>query len=350
MENQKKLHLFAIFVLVLGRCSQVNGMQKVACYFIFGDSLVDSGNNNNLATLADVDYPPYGIDFPDGPTGRFSNGRTTADITGQLLGFKNFIPSFLNVSSSGFSDILRGVNYASGSAGIRAESGKKLGVNIDLATQLKNHQVIISKIVENLGSESAAKEHLNKCLYSIVIGNNDYLNNYFLPDLYNTSSLYTPQQYAQVLIQDYSHHILSLYNSGARKVSLTAIASLGCTPGARASQEPKGTICVDSMNEVINLFNARLESLVNELNTNLTDAKFIYLNTYGILQEYITTPGIVFEVDQACCKANQYGLCIANEDPCEHRNLYFFYDPFHTTEIANIIAAGSSYLSLIKIL
>ncbi|XP_065879481.1 uncharacterized protein [Euphorbia lathyris] len=347
MENQNKFHLFAILILFVFGCSKVNGKQRVPCFFIFGDSLVDSGNNNNLATAAKVDYLPYGIDFPNGPTGRFTNGRTAADIIGELLGFKNFIPSFLNVSSSGGSDILKGVNYASGSAGIRTETGKKLGVNIDLVTQLKNHQVIISRIVDILGSESAA-DHLNKCLYSFVIGNNDYINNYFLPDLYNTSSDYTLEQYAQVLMMDYSQHIMSLYNSGARKVAVTGIGPIGCTPGATASSERNGKLCVDSMNQAANLFNHRLELLVDELNTDVTDAKFIYLNTYGIVEEYISTPGFGIEM-QGCCKVNEYGLCSSNEDPCQHRNLRLFYDSFHPTEIANRVGAGISFLSLMKI-
>lgn len=46
---------------------------------------MDSGNNNNLETIAKVNYPPYGIDFPGGPTGRFTNGRTIADIMGSAF-------------------------------------------------------------------------------------------------------------------------------------------------------------------------------------------------------------------------------------------------------------------------
>lgn len=53
---------------------------QVPCYFIFGDSLVDNGNNNNIQSLARANYLPYGIDFPQGPTGRFSNGKTTVDV------------------------------------------------------------------------------------------------------------------------------------------------------------------------------------------------------------------------------------------------------------------------------
>ena len=53
--------------------------------FVFGDSLVDAGNNDYLFTLSKADSPPYGIDFkPSGgqPTGRFTNGRTIPDLVG----------------------------------------------------------------------------------------------------------------------------------------------------------------------------------------------------------------------------------------------------------------------------
>ena len=69
-----------VFVL-LALASSVAKAQQVPCYFIFGDSLVDNGNNNGLVSFARANYLPYGIDF-GGPTGRFSNGRTTVDEIG----------------------------------------------------------------------------------------------------------------------------------------------------------------------------------------------------------------------------------------------------------------------------
>lgn len=63
---------------------RVNGEGQVPCVFVFGDSLSDSGNNNQLSTLAKANYLPYGLDFPSGPTGRFTNGRTTLDIISTL--------------------------------------------------------------------------------------------------------------------------------------------------------------------------------------------------------------------------------------------------------------------------
>jgi hypothetical protein len=55
--------------------------------FIFGDSLLDAGNNNYLQTaLAKANTLPNGIDFPThSATGRFSNGKTVTDLIGEQL-------------------------------------------------------------------------------------------------------------------------------------------------------------------------------------------------------------------------------------------------------------------------
>ena len=64
---------------------RVYGEKQVPCIFIFGDSLADNGNNNALVTKAKANYQPYGVDFPAGATGRFSNGRNAVDIIGHSL-------------------------------------------------------------------------------------------------------------------------------------------------------------------------------------------------------------------------------------------------------------------------
>lgn len=75
----------AVVVVANLRNGVVMAVPQVPCYFIFGDSLVDNGNNNNIQSLARANYLPYGIDFPEGPTGRFSNGRTTVDVVGKYI-------------------------------------------------------------------------------------------------------------------------------------------------------------------------------------------------------------------------------------------------------------------------
>ncbi|KAK0593637.1 hypothetical protein LWI29_005917 [Acer saccharum] len=199
-------------VTLLSLSSLVNGggVPQVPCYFIFGSSLYDNGNNNAFVTAARANYPPYGIDFRRGPTGRFTNGRNTADIIAELLGFDNYIPPFASARGQ---DILKGVNYASGSSGIRDETGQHLGARISMNQQLLNHQSTISRIVSILGDNESASKLLSKCIYTVGIGNNDYIGNYF-SRFYPTRSIYTIERYAEILIQQYSGQLkVSLLSS-----------------------------------------------------------------------------------------------------------------------------------------
>jgi hypothetical protein len=68
--------------------------------------------------------------------------------------------------------------------------------------QLYNHNITVSRIAKILGSEEVARKYLSQCIYVSDMGHNDYLNNYFLDD-YNSSKLYTPEEYAQLLIETY---------------------------------------------------------------------------------------------------------------------------------------------------
>ncbi|KAF3583384.1 hypothetical protein F2Q69_00029169 [Brassica cretica] len=97
--------------------------QLVPCYFVFGDSVFDNGNNNDLNTTVKVNYSPYGIDFARGPTGRFSNGRNIPDFIAELMGFSDYIPPFAGASPQ---QAHTGINYASGAAGILEETSYHL--------------------------------------------------------------------------------------------------------------------------------------------------------------------------------------------------------------------------------
>ena len=84
--HNNKAWMVAFLLSLLSRSSFAReGEPQVPGYFIFGDSLSDCGNNNVLLTSAKANYKPYGIDFPAGPTGRFSNGRIIVDVIGKIF-------------------------------------------------------------------------------------------------------------------------------------------------------------------------------------------------------------------------------------------------------------------------
>lgn len=65
--------------------AEAKGQSTVPAIYVFGDSTMDVGNNNYLFgdNVERANYPPYGLDYPDGtPTGRFSNGYLVADYLG----------------------------------------------------------------------------------------------------------------------------------------------------------------------------------------------------------------------------------------------------------------------------
>ncbi|KAK4481405.1 hypothetical protein RD792_012295 [Penstemon davidsonii] len=83
----KLFPFFAWFSISLPYIAEaVNNIPKNITFpavIMFGDSLVDTGNNNYINTIVKVNYPPYGKDFMGGePTGRFSNGKVPSDLLG----------------------------------------------------------------------------------------------------------------------------------------------------------------------------------------------------------------------------------------------------------------------------
>ncbi|XP_057948465.1 GDSL esterase/lipase At5g45670-like [Malania oleifera] len=334
-----------VVVVVLKWGMGVEAASQVPCYFIFGDSLVDNGNNNAISSLARANYLPYGIDFPAGPTGRFSNGKTTVDVLAELLGFDSYIPPYATARGQ---DILGGVNYASAAAGIRDETGRQLGGRVSMSGQVRNYRNTVSQVVNLLGGEAAAANYLRQCVYTVGMGSNDYLNNYFMPLFYSSSSRYTPEQFADLLIQQYSQQLRSLYNYGARKVALIGVGQIGCSPYELARNSPDGRTCAQRINNANKLFNDRLKSLVDTLNRDLTGSSFTYIDAYGIFQDILSNPSSYgFRVTNAgCCgvgRNNGQITCLPLQTPCRNRKEYLFWDAFHPTEAANVIVGKRSY-------
>jgi hypothetical protein len=99
---------------------------KVPALIVFGDSTVDTGNNNYISTLVKSDFAPYGRDLrPPGsggggsagqPTGRFSNGRLAIDFISEAFGLPPLVPAYLDPDAN-MSSLATGACFASAGAG-----------------------------------------------------------------------------------------------------------------------------------------------------------------------------------------------------------------------------------------
>ncbi|KAF9624468.1 hypothetical protein IFM89_011476 [Coptis chinensis] len=305
--------------------------------YVFGDSLSDSGNNNFLQTVAKVNYTPYGIDFPSGPTGRFTNGRTQVDFLAQLLDLP-FAPPFLGLSTSDKINIKTGINYASGAGGILPESGTAQGENLSFGKQIKYFEdtVLLKKFSTDFQND------LSKSIFYISIGSNDYINNYLQPANYNSSQIYTPQQYADLLVKGLILGLTKLYVLGARKFTVFNVGRLGCLPAVVDTANPRPTTpCVEAVNNLVLLYNNKLPGAITELERVLVGSTFVRGDGYG-LNKTSAEAGITAQ-QTPCCAVNGVGLCVPNSTPCPDRTLVIFYDAFHPNQAVNNAQANDCF-------
>ncbi|KAI7753282.1 hypothetical protein M8C21_007742, partial [Ambrosia artemisiifolia] len=178
-----------------GMCESVPGL------YVFGDSLVDVGNNNYIRTLARANYPRYGIDFPTGPTGRFCNGKNVADLLSEKVGLPSPPPYMSLVSDSKnlntTNATVTGVSFASGGSGVFTGPEALDNSTISLPKQVDYYSMVYDQLVQQLGSDRT-QTHLAKSLFLIVIGSND-LFSYFNKDS-KLPGQYTVQQYVDRMV------------------------------------------------------------------------------------------------------------------------------------------------------
>ncbi|KAE8126178.1 hypothetical protein FH972_020922 [Carpinus fangiana] len=336
------LVLGIIFILA----SPNEAAQQFSGMFVFGDSLVDDGNNNFLSSLAKANYLPYGIDFFEGPSGRFCNGKTIIDFLGELVGLP-YLPAFTSTLTSGIK-VDNGVNYASAAAGILDETGRQLGDRFSLRQQVQNFETTLNQLKSQM-DEKELSQYLGRALAVMILGSNDYINNYLLPRFYTTSSNYNPIDYADLLIGRYTSHILALQSFGLRKFLLAGVGPLGCIPNQLASGAAPAGKCVSFVNDIVGLFNTRLRSLVDQLTRSHSGSIFVYGNTYEVFTDILNNPdSFGFSVaDKGCCGIgrNQGQItCLPLSIPCLNRDKYVFWDAFHPTQAANQIIARRAYI------
>ncbi|XP_047323025.1 GDSL esterase/lipase At1g71691 [Impatiens glandulifera] len=312
----------------------------VPAMFIFGDSLIDNGNNNNLPSLAKANYYPYGIDFQAGPTGRFSNGYTMVDQIAELLGLP-LIPSYTESSPE---QMLHGVNYASAAAGILDITGRNFVGRIPFNQQISNFENTLDQITGRLGAADVAQS-LSRCIFFVGMGSNDYLNNYLMPN-YDTRNQYNPQQYADLLVQQYSQQLTRLYSLGARKIVLAGLGLMGCIPSILA-QSDVGK-CSEDVNQLVLPFNYNVKLMINNLSGNLPDSHFTYIDVHTMFQDILANPrSYGFSViDKGCCGIGRNRgqiTCLPLQMPCMNRREYVFWDAFHPTEAVNVIMGEKAF-------
>ncbi|XP_015058500.1 GDSL esterase/lipase At5g33370-like [Solanum pennellii] len=313
---------------------------EARAFFVFGDSLVDSGNNNYLATTARADSPPYGIDYPTRrATGRFSNGYNIPDIISQQIGSSESPLPYLDPALTG-QRLLVGANFASAGIGILNDTGIQFINIIRMPQQLAYFRQYQSRVSGLIG-EANTQRLVNQALVLMTLGGNDFVNNYYLVPNSARSRQFSIQDYVPYLITEYRKILMNVYNLGARRVIVTGTGPLGCVPAELAQRSRNGE-CSPELQRAAGLFNPQLTQMLQGLNSELGSNVFIAANTQQMHTNFINNPQAYGFITSkvACCGQGPYnglGLCTPLSNLCPNRDVYAFWDPFHPSERANKI-------------
>ncbi|KAG7548025.1 GDSL lipase/esterase [Arabidopsis suecica] len=310
-------------------------------FLVFGDSLVDNGNNDFLATTARADNYPYGIDFPTHrPTGRFSNGLNIPDLISEHLGQESPMPYLSPMLKK--DKLLRGANFASAGIGILNDTGIQFLNIIRITKQLEyfeQYKVRVSGLV----GEEEMNRLVNGALVLITLGGNDFVNNYYLVPFSARSRQFSLPDYVVFIISEYRKVLRKMYDLGARRVLVTGTGPMGCVPAELAQRSRNGE-CATELQRAASLYNPQLVQMITDLNNEVGSSAFIAANTQQMHMDFISDPQAYGFVTSkvACCGQGPYngiGLCTPLSNLCPNRDLFAFWDPFHPSEKASRIIA-----------
>ncbi|KAF8012799.1 hypothetical protein BT93_I0835 [Corymbia citriodora subsp. variegata] len=303
IDNFSSLFLSFCTILLLPASSHGKQPENHVAFFIFGDSLLDSGNNVYLNGTGKGDSLPYGETFFKHPTGRLCNGRIVPDFISEYAKIP-FIKPYLE---PGFTDYTNGVNFASAGAGVLP--GTHPGT-LYFKLQLNYFEEVVKGLRQQLGDADAHK----KLYMTMILGN-------------------------------FTVGIKQLYAHGGRKFAFQNIGPMGCMPATRASSRSEG--CLHDPTVIAKMHNIALSRLLKRIEQGLPGFKYALFDYYtSLTMRTLYSSQFGFKDGKsACCGSGPFnGLlfsCGKNNGTasgftlCRDPSEYVWFDAAHPTEMAN---------------
>ncbi|XP_075106358.1 GDSL esterase/lipase At5g45960 isoform X2 [Nicotiana tabacum] len=266
----------------------------ISALFVFGDSTVDSGNNNYISTVIKCNFPPYGRDFLNHiPSGRFTNGRLVTDFAASYIGLKELVPPYLDPKLS-LEELMTGVSFASAGSGFDPITAQLSGV-IPLQKQLEYFKEYKRRL------ENAIVEERTKLLISKAA-------------------------------------FLDLLAEGARLIGVVGVPPLGCLPvliTLNHHSPLQHRECIDSYSAVGKEYNWHLQNLLKIMRIHGT--QLVYGDIYNSLNDMIQNPNHYGfdDVSSGCCGSGLFEaaiFCNPNSIVCNNASEYIFWDAVHPTQ------------------
>ncbi|CAM8968816.1 unnamed protein product [Rhodiola kirilowii] len=339
-----KLAVFCISLFLAHSVAVHSGqIRPQPVIFNFGDSLSDTGGYE--AGTGDCVPWPYGRVFFNQPSGRMCDGRLVLDFLCDSLNITFLRPYLESLGQNGFNN---GANFGIIGAGtLPRHDSYNLGVQISQFLRFRSRSLRL----RSTGIQGYTdKDGFNNALYIIDIGGND-LSHAFKKLPYQKAKATVPK-----IIDEIRNAILKLREQGARNFWVPNSHPLGCLPlllsaGNFTEADIDQYGCLLSLNDLIKIYNEKLQILCRELQMEFSNATVVYADIYSIRHELITNPlsyGLKYATT-ACCGHGGFPYNADGDDVscgvepynvCANGAEYVSWDGLHYSEAANALTAA----------
>ncbi|KAG9439660.1 hypothetical protein H6P81_019825 [Aristolochia fimbriata] len=314
---------------------------KVPAVLVFGDSTVDTGNNNYISTLFRANHVPYGLNFMGGAaTGRFSDGRLVPDLLASALGIKEAVPPFLKPNLSD-EDIRTGVCFASAGSGFDDLTTVASGV-IPVSKQAVMLKRYLERLRKIVGEEEASNITSNALIF-ISAGTNDLIFNFY--DIPTRRLQYDIDGYQNFLLEKVKSLILEIYSQGGRKFAVSGLGPIGCVPMQRNINFLRRS-CRKKENSDAQVYNAKLQKLLSTLQESLPGSRLGYGDIFNPATDMLNNPrkyGFE-ETRRGCCGTGYVEMgpscsSLSQRLSCPDPSKYMFWDSVHPSQaVCKVVA------------
>lgn len=350
--------LFFLIIIVFHLVSSyANG-----CYtsiISFGDSLADTGNLKQLASINHHSFPyfrpPYGQTFFHQPTGRCSNGRLIIDFPAESLGLP-LVPPYVGGDTLKMDD---GVNYAvAGATALGSWFLEERGVynrvtNASLGVQMGWFK---QSLFSFCGTASDCKSFIGRSLILVgEIGGNDYNHALILGKSIEEVEPYVPFVVSTIVLA-----INDLINLGAKTLVIPGNLPIGCSAtyltiyyGSDIEEYDNTTGCLIRLNKFAEYHNELLQRELNRIQELHPNVHIIYADYYNAAMQFYTSPskyGFINGALKACCggegpfNCNPLVACAyPSSTVCAQPDTYANWDGIHLTEAAYMLIYKSIF-------
>ncbi|KAF8037917.1 hypothetical protein BT93_B0688 [Corymbia citriodora subsp. variegata] len=331
-----------VLVLSLGHPSLVASQcKRRPIVFNFGDSNSDTGGYS-VAHGANFGLPDGRAFFHEG-TGRLCDGRLMIDFLCESLN-TSYLSPYLESLGPNFSN---GANFAiGGSATLPRYKPFSLDVQVLQFLRFRTRSpLLLSRGYTNLVGEDG----FGNALYTIDIGQNDLAGQFdYLPYSQVVQNI-------QTFIEEIRLAIWGIYKSGGKNFWVHNTGPLGCLPQklatiAHNASDADEHGCLRSLNDAARVFNRQLQSLCEELRSQIKDATIVYVDVFAIKYDLIANYAKYgFENSLMTCCGNggppyNYNVNITCRQSgytvCDEAARYVSWDGVHYTEAANSFVAS----------